>query len=92
VVSAEGIAEGINSQDGLSWQCLKNTVLSEGVCAEGINSAGDSLSEITCSRYLIILFTCDTPPQRLNSFIILIFEPLDDITNSFSESPCLLDA
>ena len=41
MVSAEGIAEGINSQDGLSWQCLKNTVLSEGVCAEGINSAGD---------------------------------------------------
>ena len=26
------------------------------------------------------------------SYIILIFEPLDDITNSFSESPCLLDA
>ena len=34
-------AEGINSQDGLSWKCLKDTVLFEVVCAEGINSAGD---------------------------------------------------
>ena len=46
MVSAEGIAEGINSQDGLSWQCLKNTVLSEGVCAEGINSAGDTIVKV----------------------------------------------
>ena len=61
MVSAEGIAEGINSQDGLSWQCLKNTVLSEGVCAEGINSAGDSYVTKKITHVLVSIETLIGP-------------------------------
>ena len=64
MVSAEGIAEGINSQDGLSWQCLKNTVLSEGVCAEGINSTPSALTTLgiigPCIRDLPLDFQSTT--------------------------------
>ena len=42
MVSAEGIAEGINSQDGTAESLQYIPVLFEVVCAEGINSAGDS--------------------------------------------------
>ena len=63
MVSAEGIAEGINSQDGLSWQCLKNTVLSEGVCAEGIPCGylGDPDGKISLFGFSVVTLRLASP-------------------------------